>query len=223
MTTTILNFDPEAYPFHQIIAGYVGRDDLTNLRAEYGETADRSGNSLYKNMEASPLFRRMYAALNGKAGQSFYNLYRRFLADVIRPRFDGPIYYQTKPSHRILFADTPGQSRFHRDSDYGHDPAEINFLVPQTPAAGNNTMWIESEVGKEDYGPLDMELGQFARFHGAVLSHGAMVNDTGRSRVSFDFRVVPADRAPERYRTHQETDALGNPVMDNAQKFSYLA
>ena len=220
MKTTVLTYDSDTYNFHDLISGYLGREDLSQLRSEYATADDRSGNSLYKNMEQSPLFQRMYAGLRGPEGAAFYDLYARFIREVIRPQYDEPIYYQSKPSHRILFADTPGQSRFHRDGDYGHDPGEVNYLVVQAPARGNNAMWIESEVGREDYRPLELEVGQYGRFKGVELSHGAMLNDTGRSRVSFDFRVIPASVAPERYRAGAGAGASGNPVRDNALRFS---
>ena len=220
MKTTILDYDTDRYDFRGLIAGYLGREDLSHLTTEYTAEDDRSGNSLYKNMEQSPLFQRMYGGLRGPEGQAFYALYARFIHEVIRPQYDEPIYYQTKPSHRILFADTPGQSRFHRDGDYGHDTGEVNYLLVQTPARGNNAMWIESEIGNEDYRPLELEVGQYGRFKGVALSHGAMLNDTGRSRVSFDFRVIPASVAPPRYRVKAERSNSGNPVQDNALRFT---
>ena len=221
MTTEVLNYDADQYDFRGIIAGYLGREDLDQLTTGYEDDADRAGNSLYKNMEQSPLFRRLYAALDGPEGRAFYDLYQRFIEEVIRPQYDGPIYYQTRPSHRLLFADTPGGARYHRDADYGHDPGEVNYLLPQTRAYGNNAMWIESAVGKEDYRPLELEVGQYGRFKGVHLRHGAQLNDTGRSRVSFDFRVIPATVAPARYTQGEVSDASGNPVRDNAMKFSF--
>ena len=221
LPTEVLTYDADRYDFRALIAGYLGREDLDRLLADYSETSDRTGNSLYKNMEASPHFRRLYAALDGPEGKAFYDLYHRFVREVIRPQYDGAIYYQARPSHRLLFADTPGRSRFHRDGDYGHDPGEVNYLLPQTRAYGHNAMWIESAVGRADYRPLELKVGEYGRFRGVHLSHGALANDTGRSRVSFDFRVIPASVAPERYRRGPSPGQNGNPVMDNAMSFVY--
>ncbi len=219
MTTQILDYDKERYDFRGLISDYIGTESLEDLTTRYADEADRQGNSLYKNMEQSPVFQRMYAGLNGPEGEAFYALYRRFIREVVRPQFDEPIYYQAKPSHRILFADVPGQSRFHRDRDYGHAPGEVNFLVVQTKAAGHNAMWIESEEGKGDYRPLELEVGQYGKFRGVDLSHGARANDTGHSRVSFDFRVIRQSDAPERYRRGPAAGREGNPVRDNALSF----
>lgn len=220
MKTKVISYDKNKYDFESVIKEYIGEHDLELLTTSYSDGEDRSGNSLYKNMEQSPLFQRMYAGLQGPKGHHFYDLYERFIKEVIRPQYDGPIYYQTRPSHRILFADTPGESRFHRDGDYGHDPGEVNYLVVQTRAHGHNAMWIETEEGKGDYHPLNLEVGEYGTFKGVKLSHGAKANDTGKSRVSFDFRVIPADIAPERYRKGEEKDKEGNPVRDNALSFT---
>ena len=221
-TTTILNYDPATYDFRGVIAELLGQQDLTALTADYADGADRAENSLYKNMEQSPHFRRLYAGLESQPGQVFYTLYDRFVREVIRPQYAEPIYYQRRPSHRILFADTPGQSRFHRDRDYGHHGSEVNYLVVQTPAFATNTIWIESEEGKADYVPVELEPGQYVRFKGVDLEHGAQLNVTGRSRVSFDFRVMPASQAQEVDYGKRHTDER-NPVRRNARDFAYCA
>ena len=219
-TTTIFNYDPATYDFRGVIASLLGRQDLTTLTADYADGADRARNSLYKNMEQSPHFRRLYAGLESESGRAFYTLYERFVREVIRPQYAEPIYYQRRPSHRILFADTPGQSRFHRDRDYGHHSSEVNYLVVQTPAFATNTIWIESEEGKADYAPVELEPGQYVRFKGVDLEHGAQLNTTGRSRVSFDFRVIPASQMRERDHGYFNADER-NPVRRNARDFAY--
>ena len=217
-TTKILNYDPCSYDFRGVIADLLGRQDLTTLTADYTDGTDRAANSLYKNMEQSPHFRRLYAGLESESGQAFYALYVRFVREVIRPQYAEPIYYQRRPSHRILFADTPGQSRFHRDRDYGHHGSEVNYLVVQTPAFATNTIWIESEVGRADYAPVVLQPGQYLRFKGVDLAHGAQLNGTGCSRVSFDFRIIPYSAAPTGIGAAADP-AETNPVRKNARNF----
>lgn len=222
MPTQILRYDPDRYDFKAIIGTLIGRDDLTALTADYADTSDRAGNSLYKNMEQSPHFARLYAGLESAAGERFYRTYERFIREVIRPQYDEAIYYQQRPSHRILFADTPGQSRFHRDRDYGHHGAEVNYLLVQTPAYATNTIWIESQEGKRDFHPIELKVGEYLRFKGVDLEHGAQLNETGRSRVSFDFRVLPASKMPTEY-LNAATEDVANPVQRNARKFGFCA
>ncbi|WKN45146.1 hypothetical protein [Tunicatimonas pelagia] len=221
MKTTIFDYDQEEYNFAEIITDYLEADDLSQLRASLnGEKFE--ANSLYKNMEQSSVYQRLYACLNSEEGKQFYNTYERFVQEVIRPQYDEPILYQKKPTHRILFLDTPGISRFHRDRDYGHNTAEINYFVPQTKAFDTNTVWIESEEGLQDFNPMELEIGQFARFNGASLEHGAVVNATGKSRVSFDFRIIPFSKTPAKITdtsSWNEADKE-NPLFQNAHSFS---
>ena len=218
MTTTVLSYDPERYDFRGVLARLIGSERLDRLTADYDDAAERGTNSLYKNMEQSPHFRRLYAGLESPAGTAFYTLYERFVREQIRPQYDEPIYYQRRPSHRLLFADTPGESRFHRDRDYGHHPAEVNYLLVQTPAFDTNTIWIETEEDRADYAPVTLDVGQYVRFKGVHLKHGARLNTTGRSRVSFDFRVLPASQMPAADRSGGPSDEA-NPIRRNARDF----
>lgn len=199
MTTTFYSYDLGAYNFTKIIADYLATNDLSALSAATPGDEQTLQNSLYKNMEQTPAYRQLHECLHGKPGAVFYRTYERFIREVIRTQYEEPIYYQKKPTHRILYRDTPGVSRFHRDRDYGHSIGEINYFVPQTRAFATNTVWIESAEGKEDFSPMELDAGQFARFNGASLLHGAKVNDTNKTRVSFDFRVIPASKTASHF------------------------
>lgn len=192
----ILDYDLAEYDFPSALRAILGVDDLAALTA--GGPGDPDA-SLYRNMEEAPHYRTLGAALADPArSASFAALYRRFVAERVAPEHPGPILYQARPTFRMLFPDTGGAARFHRDRDYGHDPAEVNYTVALTPAFASNAIWIESADGAADHAPIEMQPGQFARFDGANLSHGARRNETGAARVSFDFRVVAMDRAAGR-------------------------
>jgi ectoine hydroxylase-related dioxygenase (phytanoyl-CoA dioxygenase family) len=104
-----------------------------------------------------------------------------------------------------------GESRFHRDRDYGHRPAEINYSVALTPCFGTNAIWIESREGREDYQPMELEPGEMVEFDGASLKHGALHNTTGVCRVSFDFRVVAVEHAGDRVEAEPSWTAKPDP------------
>ena len=219
----VLKFDPAEYPFHHVISRLIDAGELSELEMEKGRI--KPDWSFYKNMEQSKIFQKLYRRLNSTEGDEFYELYEHFIQNEIRPLFSGSIYYQSKPSHRIFFKNIDGRLQFHRDQDYGHLPEEINFLLPQTEAFDSNTLWIEQEEGAGDYEPVPLELGEYVRFRGSVLKHGAMKNKTGKTRVSFDFRVLREKDATAAFKRAQQLTVKdsGNPVMDNAQKFSFCA
>ena len=80
----------------------------------------------------------------------------------------------------------------HKDSQYErHQEGEINFWIPLTSVWGNNTLFAESQPGRGDYRPFEMEPGTGVRFNGRHCRHHTNPNDTGSTRVSIDFRVVP--------------------------------
>ena len=82
MKTQTLTYDTRVYPFRQLIGKYIGEDDLEKLSATY-DSDPALENSLYKNMEQSPVFRAMYAGLASAEGQQFYELYERFVREGI--------------------------------------------------------------------------------------------------------------------------------------------
>lgn len=217
----VLQFDIEKYPFHKVIGGFLDTDELDLLQSDTSNEGVDENNSFYKNMEQTKLFKQMYQKLNGPDGKAFYELYNRFIEEVIRPEYSEAIYYQRRPSHRILFRDIAGQTKFHKDSDYGHSSDEVNYWVPQTKAFETNSIWVEEKAGTAKYKPAELELGEFLEFDGASLSHGAFPNETEKTRVSFDFRVIPASKMKEDDKDKDMVDGETNPIMSNVRKFVF--
>lgn len=121
--------------------------------------------------------------------------YLDFVRSVIRPLIPDTcgIVVQCPPTLRCQLADAVvPNGRRHRDDDYeGHQGEEINFWLPLTRVWGNNSLYVESSPGKADFQPLALDVGQFYRFHGGQCEHFTNANDTGSTRVSLDFRVIP--------------------------------
>ncbi|MEX0966936.1 MAG: hypothetical protein WD077_06840 [Bacteroidia bacterium] len=216
----LLKYDLEKFNFPALIASFLNVESLADMKAEKNE-AIKNENSLYKNMEQSKWYKLLYSKLNSGEGEAFYEMYEKFIQEVIRPQYPEAIFYQARPTHRIHFSNGSGISRFHRDSDYGHNLAEVNYSVPQTPAFDTNAIWIESEEGKADFQPMNMQPGQYAEFKGCSLMHGARKNETGATRVSFDFRVMPVSAAPDVYTDQSKWSEQDkqNPLFLNAHQF----
>ncbi len=102
--------------------------------------------------------------------------------------------YQRVPTFRVHTPNNIAVGGWHRDRDYNHSPYEINFYMPLNLAKDSSTIWAESREGKEDYSPINGDCGQIIVWDGANLKHGNMVNKTGRTRVSMDFRVMDYTR-----------------------------
>ena len=70
-----------------------------------------------------------------------------------------------------------------------------------TKAWANNTIWTETERDKKDFQPIEAEVGDVWMWNGANLLHGNKINDTGKSRVSVDFRILPLSKYKKNERT----------------------
>lgn len=123
------------------------------------------------------------------------SLYKEFIQKVLclySPFFgEERLVYQRVPNLRIQFPDNIAVGEWHRDKDYGHNTKEWNIFLPLTSAYNTNTIWAETEEGKEDYQPLEANPGEFIIWKGVDLKHGNKVNGTRSTRVSLDFRVIP--------------------------------
>ena len=129
-----------------------------------------------------------------KSNTSFYDVYESFIEQEIRPLFDEAIIYQKIPTFRAHLPNNLGVAAFHRDRNYGHSTNEVNVFLPITKAFDTNTIWVEAEEDKKDFLPMEAEYGNYYVWNGASLLHGNKVNDTKKTRISIDFRVMPYSR-----------------------------
>lgn len=119
------------------------------------------------------------------------------------------IIYQKRPTFRVHEVGNVGVGAWHRDREYNHDSNEVNLWIPFTPAYDSNTVWTESEEGKEDFMPMNVSYGEILVFNGADLMHGNYTNETPSTRVSFDMRVVDSERF----------NPTGKDTVNNQKKF----
>jgi hypothetical protein len=126
-------------------------------------------------------------------------LYEGFVGQIVAPLFGEPLFYQAVPTFRVHLPGNLAVGEFHVDTQYGHPGEEITFWVPLTHACGTNSVWIESAAGLGDYRPVTADPGQVVIFDAAHLRHGNLVNRSGTTRVSFDFRCL-------RERDYRHTD-----------------
>ncbi len=191
-----VKYDTTKYNFRKTVETYLETRDLEQIhelsKFEGILTDSMGGNSdqgqylhrkFYDNMDVDPLFKEMYDS---------------FIEEVIRPELKSSIIYQKFPTFRIHQPDNICVFEWHRDKDFNHSPKEINIFMPITKAFDTNTFWAESEEGKNDHKPMEGDYGEVVLWNGANLSHGNKTNETGLSRLSFDFRVMYFDDYNER-------------------------
>jgi hypothetical protein len=198
METKTLDYEVDKYPFPEVIRSWLGVERLEDIHegVDY-EVFTRETD------QSTEFHRRLY-----EIGDDFYDVYRRFLVDVARPFFGEDLIYQRIPSFRIHLPGNVAVGEFHRDRDYSHGEGEINFWLPVSRAWDTNSVWIETSEGASDFQPYDVEVGQVLVFDGVNLAHGNKLNETGKTRVSFDFRVIPKSQ----YRPRHEAQSVNTGV-----------
>lgn len=181
-----IKYSTKSYPFREAVEDYLGIQDLPNLHKthNFGETL------VHGTDQAQDLHRAFYDNMDGDIDQKFVSLYRSFIKEVIIPNHNYPIIFQRFPTFRIHQPSNIAVFGWHRDRDYNHNPKEINYYLPVTDAFDTNTFWHETEPGKKDFQPMEAKYGEAIRWDGANCRHGNKQNDTGLTRVSFDFRVL---------------------------------
>jgi len=143
------------------------------------------------SQDQQTVFHKIFYKLYEVENSPFLETYQRFVKHIATNYFNGSnLIYQTKPTFRVQAPNNIAVAKWHKDKAYNHSNKEINVFLPLTRAFDTNTVWVESEEDKGDYGPMNTEVGEYYIWNGANLNHGNKKNETGVSRVSVDFRVI---------------------------------
>ena len=176
----VLNYDTQIFDFQEQLKAYLEVEDLSKLH----ETKDFDVTKVLtrENDTKTKYHKAFYRLFELGAFRSTYN---KFIM-----KYMGDVLYQTIPNIRFHFPNNVGVGEFHKDSDFGHDINEINYIIPLTDMWGTNSVWVEEYPNQGFYHPMRLNLGDFIQFSGATLKHGSKINDTDYTRVSFDFRTI---------------------------------
>lgn len=125
----------------------------------------------------------------------FLDKYSDFIREYVRPLYSDKIVVQKKPTFRICYPNNIAVGEYHkdkwyRDGEWAEQVKELNFFLPFTDAFDTNTIWVESEQDKKDFAPMNCKYGEFIQWDGPNLLHGNKLNETGKTRISIDFRVI---------------------------------
>lgn len=123
--------------------------------------------------------------------------YKRLIINLISKLFEEPFLYQKFPTFRVHLPGNIAVGDFHTDAEFNHPEGEINFVIPLTNSSDTASVWVESKPGKKDFKAMKLKVGQIVEFDGNHLRHGNKVNETGRTRVSMDFRILPISKYKE--------------------------
>ena len=201
MVREVFTYNSKKYDFKKIITDLFDSGPLDKLHEVYSHP-----NIFTMSDNSDTIFHDMFYQDMRKEGP-FVNLYRHFINTHLRKMMGVDFVYQASPTLRVHLHGNWATPEFHVDTQdgYNHPPGEINFILPLTPCYGNNSVWVESSPGNKVYSPIEMGVGDIFGFSGGELMHGNRINDTGVSRVSFDFRIIPKEQYNDKYKKTSAT------------------
>ena len=197
----ILNYNQEIFDFNSLFSSYlkdICPDGLPNLHNGISKDMLLDRVVTYKDDQEPSIYKKLYKidpgynlnVKNKSSEGSFLDIYRKFVNTISKDIFKEKLVYQKKPTLRVQFPRNKAVGEWHRDRDYSHPLEEINIWVPITDAYETNTIWLESSFDKGDYAPVNMSFGEMLLFDSG-LTHGNKINQENKTRLSFDFRVIP--------------------------------
>ena len=185
-----IKYSTRIYPFKSVIKACLNVQHLTKIHEiiEYNEVFSR-------DKDQSSRWHQIYY----KNNETFLRIYREFIKNEIKPRFNEEVVYQKIPTFRVHLPGNIAVGEWHKDKDYrdakwAEDVNELNYYLPFTDTNKHNTFWTESVEDKGDFAPALVNYGEILEWDGANLKHGNKENKSDDTRVSVDFRVIPVSK-----------------------------
>ena len=194
----IKNYDCKEYSFYDFFYNLlkIYTQELTLLHKSLPKSLVPDEVVSVKNDQNLSIYKILYQIDEGydlklkKENSGFLNVFDEFVSYISKNIFKEELIYQSRPTLRVNFPGNKAVGDWHRDREYNHPLEEINVWVPITKSINTNAIWIESEFDKNDYSPVNVDYGQFIMFDSG-LKHGNKLNTENKTRISFDFRVIP--------------------------------
>jgi len=143
----------------------------------------------------------------------FNETYHQFIKTYVQPLFpeERTLVIQKTPNIRFSFPqaaaigcdpkDPENIIGLHCDSNFGHNENEMNIVVPITKMFSTNSIYYEptinSQINPMDFENLALESNQFLQAYFNKLLHCNRINQTNKTRISFDIRVIPYSKYME--------------------------
>lgn len=192
--TTTVKYDTGKYDFVRIITELFSIGQLENIHESLFEQYKEQ---FQVGKDSSTVFHTKFYDRYREGWSEMQRLYDTFISEVIAPNYDEDILYQAFPTFRVHLTGNVAVGAFHNDAEFNHPQGEVNYIIPLTNSDGTASCWLESEPGKRDFEPIKMVIGELISFNGNELTHGNKKNETEKTRVSMDFRILPISKYDE--------------------------
>lgn len=194
----IKKYNTNLYKFSEIVKNVFQVNDLEKLHEERKDLLPEQKLN-FDNESKTNFHKTFYSKLNNNELKFLEESFISFIVNEVKPMFDDDILHQYMPSFRVHLPGDKAIHKWHYDSDenHKHPEWEINFYIPLTDSIDSQTIWVESVPGLKNYEPMNVKYGEFLIFDGNRCTHGNKENTTNKTRVSFDFRILPIEKFSE--------------------------
>lgn len=202
----VFDYPVNEYPFQTVMKKVLGLEgDIRQAHTLIQGSTD--WNQITFQNDTSTEFHRLY--YKSPHYTEMIDLYHSFLQNWLLPQLEEEDYIvQKEPSFRIHIPNNTALGKrgdeteaekigLHCDGDYNHPSAEMNYMLTITGQYETNSCYVETEPGKGDFHAITLDYGQVFRFYGNQCRHYNMKNKTEQTRISLDFRVIPASQYVE--------------------------
>jgi hypothetical protein len=201
-----LQFPKEVFPFQELMKKILGLDGDLSQAHKLIHGATEWEQITFQNDTSTEFHTKYYKSSHYS---EMIQLYHRFLQEWLLPQLGEDEYIvQKEPSFRIHIPNNTALGKrgdevddekigLHCDSDYNHPPTEMNYMITITGQSDTNSCYVESEPGNEDFHPINIKYGEVFRFYGNKCRHYNKRNISNATRISFDFRIIPASQYTE--------------------------
>jgi hypothetical protein len=203
----VLSYSTEEYPFQEIIKKIFHLEGDICQAHTLIEGSSHWDQITFQNDTSTEFHQRYYKSSHY---HEMVELYQQFLQNWLLPQLEEDEYIvQKEPSFRIHLPNNTAVGKrddetednerigFHCDGDYNHPASEMNYMLTITGQSDTNSCYVESEPGKGDFHPIAIRYGEVFRFYGNRCRHFNKKNVSNQTRISFDFRIIPASQYQE--------------------------
>ena len=195
-TQRTLTYDTDQHDWRSPVVDAMGAEALQTLEPA------TDGRSRGGSRGAGAPWLRKWTTRSPDVRERILAAYLSFLQKVVLPHVrdvcarhgstlcEEGLVFQREPSFRCHAPSPNPTGRPYCDADYGHSEFEMNVWLPLVECGGANSLWCESVPMKGDYAPFSVRYGEAVLFWGNRCRHYTVANDSGVTRVSFDFRFL---------------------------------
>lgn len=187
-------YDLDKYPFVTVVNDLFKGAPLNDIHTL---SSDKYDEQFKVGMDSSTVFHTIFYDKYRSGWPELQHLYEKFVSEYVSPEYEDDFMYQSFPTFRVHLSGNVAVGAFHNDAQFDHPKGEINYIIPLTNSNKTASVWVESEPGKGDFDDIIMQVGELVKFNGNELTHGNKINETNKTRVSMDFRILPISKYDE--------------------------